>query len=84
MIALRPVHVWALLVAATLCSFFLAEGHSAAKVATSGIILIAAIKISLVVGHFMELKWQPRPYRIVISGWLLVVTLIIIGGNWAT
>jgi cytochrome c oxidase subunit IV len=83
MTAFRPVHVWAVLVAATLVSYFLAEGQAAAKIATTAIMLIAAAKINLVVGHFMDLKWQPRPFRIIISSWLALVTTIIVGGYWA-
>jgi heme/copper-type cytochrome/quinol oxidase subunit 4 len=82
-IALRPIHVWALLIAATLLSFWLAEGRSGAKIVTTFIILIAAFKINLVIGHFMELKWQPRPLRLILSGWLALVSTLIIVGAWA-
>jgi Prokaryotic Cytochrome C oxidase subunit IV len=83
MIALRPVHVWLLLIAATLLSFWLPEGQGSAKIATSAIILIAGFKINLVIGHFMELDWQPRPFRLILSGWLALASTLIIGGAWA-
>jgi heme/copper-type cytochrome/quinol oxidase subunit 4 len=83
MTLLRPLHIWALLVSATVLSWFLAEGHASAKIATTAIILIAAFKINLVISHFMELKWQPRPYRLVLTAWLALVATIIIGGYWA-
>ena len=56
---------------------------AAAKLGTTAVILIAAFKINMVVAHFMELKWQPRPFRIIITGWLALVTTTIIGGYWA-
>jgi hypothetical protein len=37
----------------------------------------------MVVAHFMELQWQPVPYRIILSGWIALVSTIIIGGYWA-
>jgi heme/copper-type cytochrome/quinol oxidase subunit 4 len=83
MMHLRATHVWALLVAATLLSWFLKSEVVSAKVGATAVILIAAFKISLVVSHFMELKWQPRPFRFILTGWLALVTIIIIGGYWA-
>jgi heme/copper-type cytochrome/quinol oxidase subunit 4 len=80
---LKPLQVWILLVAATLISWVVTEDTIAAKFGATAVVLIAAFKINLVVSHFMELKWQPRPFRIVISGWLTLVTTIIIGGYWA-
>jgi heme/copper-type cytochrome/quinol oxidase subunit 4 len=83
MIVLRALHIWLLLILATLASLFLAEGHASAKIATTAVLLIAAFKINLVISHFMELGWQPRPYRLVLTAWLGFVTTIIITGYWA-
>jgi heme/copper-type cytochrome/quinol oxidase subunit 4 len=80
---LKPLQVWISLVAATLISWVVTEDTIAVKFGATAVVLIAAFKINLVVSHFMELKWQPRPFRIVISGWLTLVTTIIIGGYWA-
>jgi Prokaryotic Cytochrome C oxidase subunit IV len=80
---LRAWHVWLLLIAATLFSWLLAEDASAAKWEATAVILVAAFKINMVVAHFMELKWRPRPVRLVVSGWLALVTTFIIGGYWA-
>lgn len=80
---LRPLHVWILLIFASLFSWFVTEDMNAAKWGATSVILIAAFKINLVIAHFMELKWQPRPFRLIVSGWLAVVTCIIIGGYWA-
>ena len=83
MMHLRPFFVWILLIIASLFSWFVTEDMDAAKWGATVVILIAAFKINLVISHFMELKWQPAPYRIILSGWLAVVTTIIIGSNWA-
>ena len=78
----KPVFIWLLLVAATLVSWFVTEDTAAVKLGATAVILIAAFKIHMVVGHFMELGWQPRPFRIIISVWLAVVTTVILGGYW--
>ncbi len=80
---MKAWHVWLLLIAATLASFFLTEGTQAAKLGATAVILIAAFKINMVIAHFMELKWQPASYRLVLSGWITLVTTIVIGGYWA-
>ncbi|WP_221793812.1 cytochrome C oxidase subunit IV family protein [Aquisediminimonas sediminicola] len=79
---LSPVKVWALLVAVTLISWVLTEDSDAVRFGATAVILIAAFKINMVIGHFMELQWTPRPFRIVLSLWLILVTTIIIGCYW--
>jgi len=83
MMHLRAIAIWAILIAASLFSVFLKGNAVPAKVGATAVILIAAFKINLVVSHFMELKWQPRPFRFIVTGWLALVTIIIIGGYWA-
>jgi Prokaryotic Cytochrome C oxidase subunit IV len=80
---LRAWHVWLILIAATLISWVVTESTSAARLGSTAVVLIAAFKINMVIAHFMELKWQPRPFRLVLSGWIGLVSLIIIGGMWA-
>jgi cytochrome c oxidase subunit IV len=80
---MKPWHVWLLLIVATLVSWLVTEDTQAAKLGSTAVIVIAAFKINMVVAHFMELEWQPSPYRFVLSGWILIVTTIIIGGYWA-
>jgi heme/copper-type cytochrome/quinol oxidase subunit 4 len=83
MMALRAHHVWLLLVLATLASWLVTESAQAARLGATAVVLIAAFKINMVAAHFMELGWQPKPYRIIVSGWILFVTLIVITGYWA-
>lgn len=80
---LRAIHIWATLVVATLLSWFLKGEVVSAGVGATAVILIAAFKINMVVSHFMELQWRPAHYRFIVSGWLVLVTTIIIGGYWA-
>jgi Prokaryotic Cytochrome C oxidase subunit IV len=80
---LKAWHVWLILIAATLISWAVTENMPAARLGSTAVILIAAFKINMVIAHFMELKWQPRPFRLVLSGWIALVSLIIIGGMWA-
>lgn len=79
---LVAVWPWLMLVGATLASFALTENVAAARVASSATILIAAVKIRLVVIHFMEVPWAARPWRLVLEAWIAAVTLLILGGYW--
>lgn len=67
--------VWLLLMAATIVTtWVLTKDTFTARVATIAIVLIAAIKVRLVLLHFMELRHAPLPLRIVFEGWVLAVT----------
>jgi Prokaryotic Cytochrome C oxidase subunit IV len=80
---MKAIYIWAILIAATLGSWFVTEDTQYARFGSIAVILIAAFKINLVVAYFIELKWQPAPFRIIISGWIALVTTIIIGGYLA-
>ena len=71
---------WAVLVAATLTVYALAESSAIGRAATVGIVLIAAFKIRLVFLWFMELRSGAMPWRAVAEGWILLVTAIIVAG----
>ena len=45
-------------------------------------ILIAAFKINAIVECFKEVRWQPTPWRIVLSAWIALATTIILAGYW--
>jgi Prokaryotic Cytochrome C oxidase subunit IV len=74
--------VWALLAGASLIGFLLAEGHSDARFAASVAIFLAALKINLVFEQYMDLRWHHRPLRLMLAGWLAVVTATLLGGLW--
>ncbi len=72
--------VWLFLMAATcLTTWGLSKDRFTASVATLAIILIAAIKIRLVLLHFMELRHTPLPWRLLLEAWVLLVTGAIAG-----
>lgn len=71
--------VWLLLMAATiLTTWVLTKDGLPARVATVAIVLIAAIKVRLVLLHFMELLHAPLPLRLVFETWTLAVTGAIV------
>jgi hypothetical protein len=76
----KPVTiVWATLMLATFTSTWLLSKNSVApEVSTVAIMLIAAVKVRLVMGHFMEVRWAPLALRFVCDGWLLAVTALIV------
>lgn len=71
---------WAVLVAATLVLYALAEGADAGRAAIVAVILIAAYKVRLVFLHFMELKSGAMPWRAVAEGWVAGVAAILVTG----
>ena len=75
--------VWLILVGASITGFLLTEGATSARVATTAAILLAAVKIHLVFGQYMEIRWHHRPLRQMLAGWLVVVTIILLIGCWA-
>ena len=81
----RPVGaVWAVLSAAPLVGFVLAEGAAGARIAATAAILLAAIKVNLVAEQYMDLRWHHRPLRLLMALWLTVVTAILLAGYWLT
>jgi heme/copper-type cytochrome/quinol oxidase subunit 4 len=76
----KPVSiVWAALMLATYTSTWLLSKNSVTpEVATVAIMVIAAVKVRLVMGHFMEVRRAPPALRFVCDGWLLAVTALIL------
>jgi heme/copper-type cytochrome/quinol oxidase subunit 4 len=76
----KPVTiVWAALMLATCASTWLLSKNSVTpEVATVAIMLVAAVKVRLVIWHFMEVRRAPLPLRFVCNGWLLAVTALIV------
>ncbi len=73
---------WLLLTLATAVTFSVrADGLAgfAAGFATLG---IACFKGRLVILDFMELRHAPRVWRVVIEGWLLLVSLLMLAVYW--
>jgi len=76
----KPVtFVWAALMLATYASTWLLSNNSVTpEVATVAIMVIAAVKVRFVMGHFMEVRRAPLALRCVCDGWLLAVTALIV------
>jgi heme/copper-type cytochrome/quinol oxidase subunit 4 len=75
----KPVSiVWAALMLATCASTWLLSKNSVTpEVATVAIMVVAAVKVRLVIWHFMEVRRAPLALRLVCNGWLLAVTALI-------
>ena len=83
--AIRPVwKVWLLLAAASLAGTLMAEGLVPVRVATTCAFLLAALKIHLIFGQYMELNWRHAPLRHLLAGWLTSVTAILLVCYWIT
>jgi heme/copper-type cytochrome/quinol oxidase subunit 4 len=76
----KPVGiVWAALMLATCASTWVLSKNSVTpEVATVAIMLVAAVKVRLVMRHFMEVRRAPLALRLVCDGWLLAVTALIV------
>lgn len=75
--------VWLFLIAATLCSGWLAEHHGlAGQWTAAAVMFVAAIKGRAVILHFMELKAAPLPWRIAFEAWMWLVCALIVA-MWA-
>jgi hypothetical protein len=61
-------------------SVALVEHETASLIAALAAIAIALTKVNLVIGNFMHLHWQHRPWRQVLTGWLIVVAIIFAAG----
>lgn len=75
--------VWALLAGASVAGFALAEGLATAHLAATIAVLLAAFKIHLIFGQYMEIRWRHQPLRSLLSLWLGAVTLILLAGYWS-
>jgi heme/copper-type cytochrome/quinol oxidase subunit 4 len=75
--------VWLLLVAATLVSWWLVEGHGpGVHVATTVALLIAGFKARMVLRHFMELRSAPVMFGVLFDAWVVVFVGAIVAGYW--
>jgi heme/copper-type cytochrome/quinol oxidase subunit 4 len=76
----KPVSiVWAALMLATCASTWLLSKNSVTpEVATVAVMLLAAVKVRLVMWHFMEVRRAPLALRLVCDGWLFAVTALIL------
>lgn len=76
--------VWLVLVVLTAVSVIVAERLGMREVAIVAIFVIAAIKGELILDHFMEARHAERHWPIMYGIWLIVVTLLLVGGHLTT
>jgi hypothetical protein len=76
----RPITiVWAVLMVATLVSWYLGDGHGATKFAAVMVIVTGFVKVAMIGDHFMELRNAPPQLRWPFLGWCIVVPGILCG-----
>ena len=78
-----PTLVWVVLMLATCAStWWLKSGATTSMLATAAILVIAAVKVRLVMIHFMELGDAPLKWRIFFELWVIVFSGVILAGFW--
>ncbi|MBV2192862.1 MAG: cytochrome C oxidase subunit IV family protein [Azonexus sp.] len=73
---------WLVLMVATVITWYLGEVGAAGTSAIVAMLLIAFIKGRLVILDFMELREAPRMWRILLEGWLILVSSLILLAYW--
>ncbi|OUS05542.1 hypothetical protein A9Q90_06655 [Gammaproteobacteria bacterium 54_18_T64] len=87
---LKPVSAaWLLLMLATCLSWWLGQGDGLNAIQTgdyrlisSGLILIAFIKVRIVIRYFMEVRQAPLALKLVCDGWVALVCGVILYLYW--
>mgnify|MGYP001462579694 CR=1 FL=1 len=85
MIALlkNPAHrAWLVLLVATAITWYLGEVGAAGTAAIVAMLAIAFVKGRLVILDFMELRGAPLMWRVVLEGWLILVSSLILLAYW--
>lgn len=73
--------IWFALLCATLTTFWLGESGPPGAVGTATVLIMFALawgKGLLVILHFMELRHAPALWRRLMTGWLTLVTTVIV------
>jgi caa(3)-type oxidase subunit IV len=73
---------WLILMIATLATWYLGEVGAAGTGAIVAMLVIAFIKGRLVILDFMELRDAPRMWRVLLEGWLILVSSLILIAYW--
>ena len=79
--------VWALLTTVTVASSLIAidggASHQINTTVTTIVLLIAAFKAHMVIGHFMEVRNAPVWLKATTSGWVLGLFALLLGFYFA-
>lgn len=72
--------VWLLLMLSTAAStWWFSQPTFSPKLGTVAVMVIAAIKVGLVMSHFMELRGAPRPWQIAGLIWVIATAATVMG-----
>ncbi|MDE2440634.1 MAG: cytochrome C oxidase subunit IV family protein [Betaproteobacteria bacterium] len=79
----NPAHrAWLVLIVATSITWYLGEVGAAGTASIVAMLLIAFVKGRLVILDFMELREAPKMWRILLEGWLILVSSLILLAYW--
>jgi len=73
---------WLLLMVATGITWWLGEKGAAGTGAIVAMLAIAFIKGRMVILDFMELRGAPLMWRLILEGWLILVSSLILLAYW--
>ena len=74
--------VWLIMLAATLTTWILGSGGASGTWAVLVMLTLAWVKGVLVILDFMELRHAPLLWRILLLGWLSLITALIVLFYW--
>ena len=79
----NPAHrAWLILMIATGMTWYLGEVGAAGTWAIVALLVIAFVKGRLVILDFMELRSAPLMWRVLLEGWLIFVSSLILIAYW--
>ena len=73
---------WLVLMIATCVTWYLGEVGAAGTWAIVAMLAIAFVKGRLVILDFMELREAPMMWRVLLEGWLILVSSLILIAYW--
>ncbi len=73
---------WLVLIVATAITWYLGEVGAAGTTSIVAMLVIAFVKGRLVILDFMELRSAPLMWRLLLEGWLLLVSGLILLAYW--
>ncbi|MGB7501194.1 MAG: cytochrome C oxidase subunit IV family protein [Azonexus sp.] len=73
---------WIILLVATSITWYLGEVGAAGTLSIVAMLAIAFVKGRLVILDFMELRGAPLMWRLLLEGWLILVSSLILLAYW--
>lgn len=73
---------WVIVMVATIVSYACGQSAMTARSVVLVAVLVAAIKSTLIINYFMELKKGAFPCNIIFRAWTVLSVLVILGGAW--